>query len=383
MLKAIRSLFSDSSQDAARHKSIDVFEGLPTEIASAGTSPFPLAATLVRIHDLPTPDWERFDSWLTALANEDARNLAWNECELAWLLHLANALGSSYRVSRRDSFLVLSSLAGRPLTTLLDFMSRVSSRIGRTLEGIAKAPSYGYTILIVVDDEDSYYRYVSRYYPDDGEFSFSGGMHINQGCSHFVTTKSELAILEPVIVHEMTHGYLSHLAIPAWLNEGIAVNTEHRIAPPGRPLYTPTEMHQKHVEFWGEGEIQEFWSGASFLRTDDGNMLSYDLARTLVGLFSPDWGRFRDFVNNAHFSDAGAAAAAEHLGIHLGAAVCSILEYDPQLTWDPQPASWPTPPETGAFYPKWPNPALQPTAGKRRLPVPSSRRSSAAAELGR
>jgi len=30
-----------------------------------------------------------------------------------------------------------------------------------------------------------------------------------------------------------------------------------------------------------------------------------------------------------------------------------------------------------------PNPALQPTAGKRRLPVPSSLRSSAAAELAR
>jgi hypothetical protein len=29
------------------------------------------------------------------------------------------------------------------------------------------------------------------------------------------------------------------------------------------------------------------------------------------------------------------------------------------------------------------NPALQPTAGKRRLPVPVSRRSAAAAELGR
>jgi hypothetical protein len=30
-----------------------------------------------------------------------------------------------------------------------------------------------------------------------------------------------------------------------------------------------------------------------------------------------------------------------------------------------------------------PNPALQPTAGKRRLPVPSSLRSAAAAELTR
>ena len=41
-------------------------------------------------------------------------------------------------------------------------------------------------------------------------------------------------------------------------------------------------MHAKQRAFWDDARIQEFWSGASFLRADDRSMLSYDLARILV-----------------------------------------------------------------------------------------------------
>lgn len=143
-------------------------------------------------------------------------------------------------------------------------------------------------------------------------------MHISHGCSHFVTMKADLLAIQPVIAHEMTHGCVGHLPLPAWLNEGIAVNTEQRLCPPPAPLYTPQQMHEKHVRFWGEEEIQQFWSGKSFLRDDEGNMLSYDLARIIVDQFSSDWEQFRRFAQAAHMADGGAAAAQEHLGIELG-----------------------------------------------------------------
>ena len=31
-------------------------------------------------------------------------------------------------------------------------------------------------------------------------------------------------------MHEMTHGSVAHLPLPLWLNEGLAVNTERRLA---------------------------------------------------------------------------------------------------------------------------------------------------------
>jgi hypothetical protein len=74
-------------------------------------------------------------------------------------------------------------------------------------------------------------------------------------------------------------------------------------------------MHQKHLEFWGEPEIQEFWSGKSFLRSDEGSMLSYDLARIIVEQMAKDWETFRDFVLAADRADSGSAAAHENLRI--------------------------------------------------------------------
>ena len=86
-------------------------------------------------------------------------------------------------------------------------------------------------------------------------------MHINHGCSHFATFHAELGAIEPVIVHEMMHACLGHLAIPAWLNEGLAVNTERRLCPRGTHQYAPKELHWMHQKFWNDETIQEFWSG--------------------------------------------------------------------------------------------------------------------------
>lgn len=147
----------------------------------------------------------------------------------------------------------------------------------------------------------------------------------------------DLRAVEPVIAHEMTHGCLGHLPIPAWLNEGIAVNTEQRLCPARLP--DPREMQQRHRAFWGPAKVQQFWSGQSFLRPDEGNELSYDLARILVAQFSADWDRFRPFVLAATFDDAGAAAAREHLGLALGDVIPALLQKEPALQWSPDPMS--------------------------------------------
>lgn len=342
MRKLFQSLLGRKTQVPAENLACSKEdEAAPEEIMVKGMQPFPIAQHISMHNGFPILDWDAVHSWVEKPQSDELRAIAWNACEHGWLVHLRQALGPQYSLVESGGAVLLSSLETNRSRATIDYMNRTLSRVARVLDGIACTPQWGKDILIVFHDADSYYNYVSYYYPEGGgEFAYSGGMHINAGCSHYVTVDADLRSVEPVIAHEMTHGCLSHLPLPLWLNEGLAVNTEQRLAGRGSPLYTPAEMREKHLSFWGEGEIQEFWSGKSFHRPDDGNLLSYDLARIMVELMAKDWGRFKQFVLNADRADSGAVSAHENLGVDLGSAVCSLLEKPIDCLWAPDPTKW-------------------------------------------
>lgn len=310
-----------------------------------GCAAFPFTQHLRRVDGFAIPDWDAVSAWTDTIPDEASKANAWTAAERAWLLHLRDALGTGYRLEESVGSAVLSSLEPKLARLTVEFMDRTLRRIVHTLEGIAEVPPWGKDLLIVFDDENAYYRYASSYFPEEeGEFAFSSGMHLSGPCSHYITTKADLRAVEPVIAHEMTHGCLSHLPLPLWLNEGLAVNTEHGIVGAGVPLHMPAEMQAKHARFWGRQEMQQFWSGTSFRRPDEGNMLSYDLARRLVEQLSADWHAFAAFARAASFEDAGNAAAREHLGIELGEVVAAWLERDAE-GHEPRPSEWRAEPE--------------------------------------
>lgn len=322
----------------------------PPEVVSVDAAiEFPFASHLKPHHGLPIADWDAVRRWLEECVPAARRATAWMACERAWMEHFRAALGAGYRLEEGGTALVLSSLEPNLARASVGYMEKSLRRILAALQGIAQAPDLGKDLLIVFDGEERYYEYVSHYYPESGEFAFSGGMHIDWGCGHFVTVKKDLRSIEPVIVHEMTHGCVAHLPLPAWLNEGIAVNTERRFAGAEPGLYTPEQLHEKHLAFWDAATIQEFWSGKSFLRPDEGNMLSYELARVLVEYYARDWEAFRAFACEADRADGGGAAAARHLPLSPGAAACAILERPVAPEWEPAPASWEGEPEKGGF----------------------------------
>ena len=333
-------LFRGATRTSSNDDTATTRAPAPETVTAPGVEPFRIADHLDRHDGFPLLRWDDVRAWLGALPNESDQARAWLDCERAWLLHMRDALGPGFHLAENDDAIVVSSLETRLVRYTLEFMQRTLRRIVKVLDGVAEVPPWGKDLLVVFDDEESYYRYVSHTYPEKGEFAFSSGMHLDRGCSHYVTTKSDLKTIEPVIAHEMTHGCVSHLPLPLWLNEGLAVNTEHRVVGPGVALHTPLEMHAKHLGFWGDDEIQEFWSGQSFRRSDDGNMLSYDLARVLVEHLSRDWPRFRAFATSASWEDAGFAAAREHLDIDLGVAAAAILERDDPGSWSPDPGRW-------------------------------------------
>jgi hypothetical protein len=315
-------------------------EPAPLQVAVDGAGGLPIAAHFSAEHGFPIADWAKVQEWVDALP-EARRAAAWAGCERAWLLHFRDALGPGFHLDESDGAVVLSSLEPHVARATLDFMSRSARRIGAVLDGIAAFPPWGKDILILFDDDESYYRYVSYYYPERGEFAFSGGMCIHRGCLHFVSVKNELRQIEAMIVHEMTHASVAHLPMPLWLNEGLAVNTERRLAGSARADRTPEQMHDRHRRFWSVVSIQEFWSGRSFDEPGESNTLSYDLARIVVETLAlQDWAAFTRFVHNAKHEDAGAAAARECLGFDLGEIVTTLLERDTPKSWSPNPEKW-------------------------------------------
>jgi hypothetical protein len=271
---------------------------------------------------------------------EKRRAEAWTECERAWLLHFRDALGPRFRLDESDRAAVVSSLEPNAGQATVEFIERTGRRIDAVLKGLVEDPPWGKDILIAFDDEEGYYRYVSYYYPERGEFAFSGGMQIDAGCGHFVTVKRELRVMEATIVHEMTHAWLGHLPLPLWLNEGLAVNTERRLAgAPREELGAHDRLHDELRRFWSVVSIQKFWSGDSF-HDAESQALSYELARIVVEQLARDWDAFAAFVRRADRADAGAAAARECLGLDLGEIVTVLLERDTPRSWAPDPQRW-------------------------------------------
>lgn len=324
-----------AEQGAALLDARDAGPAPSTDLALPGGRVLPLDEAFAEVNGFPLLDWRRVDTTLEGLDDAELP-VARTACQRLWLEHMRHVLGPHFRLSETDDAFVLSSLEDRPQRSIAAYIANTRRKVTQLLAGLASFPAVGKSILLVLDDEDWYYHYVSVYYPSEGEFAFSGGMFIDDGCPHFVVRRADLTQIEPVIAHELTHSALAHLKLPLWLDEGIAVNTERRIAgtPPG--LHTPAEIDAMHRRFWSEAEIQQFWSGESFQRTDDGNLLSYDLARVMVEQMARDWKSFAAFARNARREDGGAASALQHLGIDLGAAASALTGKAVMAGWAPR-----------------------------------------------
>lgn len=315
-------------------------EDAPDQIHIEAAGAFSVVENMSRVNGFPLMDWDAFRKWLIATGEQEAHREA--EVQRAWLLHLRDAMGPGYLLFECECAFVLSSLEPTVTLATADFIAKARSRISRILDsGLARFEDNGKAILLIFDDEETYYNYVACYYPDEGEFAFSGGMFIKAGIGHFVTKADHLTNMEPVIAHEMTHSALSHLELPVWLDEGLAVNTERLVIGGTQYMrHTAQELREMHDSFWGEQEIQEFWAGNSFFRPDQGNMLSYELARILVEQMNKDWTAFVRFLRHARRTDAGATAARDCLGVDLGVYVCALLGRSSPEEWAPNPGKW-------------------------------------------
>ena len=318
----------------------------PSAPAPAGSGVVTLAgqridlAANARWHEgIPHPDWEIVSNVVGAMPASQWQDAAL-AADRAWLDWLRGWIGLDYRCFESDVALLLTTQPERLAQVKLAYLGTTLRRIERTLEELADHGAAGKELLIAFADEDDYYRYVSGFYPEEGSFAMSAGMHLGWGRPHFVTHGMELEHIEPTIVHEMTHSCVQHLPLPLWLNEGIAQSVEYRFAPRHRNPREQLELMRKQSSFWTLDTIQQFWSGEAFQLPDAHQEMAYALALSITDAFAQDWPGFKAFVSQARRDDAGAGAARKVLGLDLGHYVRLFLEQPDDGDWSPQPQRW-------------------------------------------
>lgn len=304
----------------------------------------PISATIPRWlkpllrteNDISKPDWSEIYSHIERNNSVADTHETWTGIAHSWMGDLVTNLAHEYTKTESDNFILISTQDPRYNKLLCVFLERCRRRLLSVAKDIVRDQGLGKHLVIVFADIDSYYDYVAQYGSEGGTYGLSSGMYLNYGYGHFVFQQDNLEMAEPIAAHEMTHALLEHLPIPNWLNEGLAVNMEAVITghSSGGINRSYLELHQ---EFWGEAEIQEFWSGDAFFRADEGQKLSYQLAQVLVTNLSKNYDPFVDFANHAHYHDGGEAAMQETYGFSLGDLVSSVLGEGP---WVPKPESW-------------------------------------------
>jgi len=283
----------------------------------------------------PRPDWSAIAELIHA-GSESTWQAGWEEWSKRWLDSILDQLAGSYRIKESENFLVLSAQEDRFVQLLSKFLERALRRILVRLDGIANDEGYGKHIVLMFDEQEPYYQYKSYFYPDEGEFILSSGTFLNAGYGHFAFPFMEMFEAEATSAHELTHACLKHLPIPLWLNEGFAVTMEDEMCS-SAPLRMDNERFAEHASFWNGETIQEFWSGESFNRTDQGSDLSYELARYCLRALSHEYDVFAAFANAATFEDAGESAAVESYGGSLGGV---ISQFFGEGDWSPNPEAW-------------------------------------------
>lgn len=294
----------------------------------------------------PHPNWESIQPLLDGLDAAE-QVAARDEVVRQWLDKLAEVFPGCYQVAESDHHLLLC-LDGFPHRAVLQLARQCRAFMLHTLPGICPSPHK--VPILIWHDQETYYHYLARFYPD-GDHGGSAGVHIRAECQHVVLWGKDLNSVDSIIAHELTHAGLGLAELPLWVEEGLAQIVEHDIA--GRQLLELTsKMGALQKRYWHRFSLQSFWDGTAFVQASRSSQLAYQLAEVLVRLLlaeaQPSWfglvrgqqSKLVSFLTAANASDAGEAAAHEHLGISLADLAARFLGPG---DWDPQPIESPKP----------------------------------------
>ena len=310
-------------------------------ISGTALAAFPdLSRYLKEIEEFCHPNWKGIARQIEEGVAEADWNAAWEAAARQWIGRLCDRLGGNYRLHETANFMVVTEAPMRVMADACGFFEEALSQILRGLAGVALDEGYGKHVVLMFSLPDHYYRYIS-YFDSTGEHPTSGGMYLpGEGYAHFAFPTTDYSSYRGVLVHELTHGCLAHLAIPAWLNEAMAMRMEDAVGQ-SSSFNLDRETYERHLNHWNSRTIQQFWSGESWEIPGDGFELSYNLAQVIWRKIEVDLGAPRravlEFVSSASENDAGEAACNSIFGVSLSDLVADFLG---DGDWSPKPNMW-------------------------------------------
>jgi hypothetical protein len=187
-------------------------------------SRFDVSESIFWEDDLPHLYWDLIEAYIESLPSEEQR-ATHDDIVRQWLDLLAESLGPQYEqfVTRRFTVLAPPTMPTPPMLARLAEACR--DTLEHLLPDVARFPDYNYPI-VVLADEDTYYQYLSAYYPE-GNHGASAGICIREGLPHIAMRAYERIFIDRTLAHELTHTSLTHLEMPQWIEEGLAQMFEH------------------------------------------------------------------------------------------------------------------------------------------------------------
>ena len=265
----------------------------------------------------PYPDWKKLGKFVREKFPQDKWQEAWRDVVIQWLERLRSALGTNFLPAESKHFFLLCKRKPNERESILKFVEAIKNSIQRILHGLTLKEAYGKHVIIIFEEPDDYYRYIS-YFFSDGQHPMSGGVFLKKGYAHIALPRFNVRNNRTVLAHELAHNALMTLPVPLWLDEGVAQILEMQFSNySGTGFDHDLDLIDKHRTYWSTETIQKFWSGESF-RAEESVELSYSLAKILLNLISSEKGDFKNFLQTAHYRDAGEAAFAASYGKNLG-----------------------------------------------------------------
>jgi len=274
----------------------------------------------------PDPDWDAIEELVVA----DGLDSAWSEIALSWMGMIGVALGPEYRIHSSKNFLVLSSAPSERLREIVLFLEDCHERILESLPFVNRSALYGKVGVVVFANDSDFYEYLDLFQEsEDGDYGLVGGVYLNSGYGHFAMPSEKIELYRAVMCHELCHAFLASFGLPAWLDEAITQEIEHKIVG-GNPYLLDREIIRRHRNYWDEERLAAFMTGESFWFADDGQELSYHLARYLFNAMAsystPE--TMARFIRSVSRDDAGFSAAIEVLDLDLEEVLAGLLDGD-------------------------------------------------------
>lgn len=282
----------------------------------------------------PRPDWSAINDW--AGRNVKAKHAAdfYRKVIAQWLEECSQCAGDGYDVYETEHVFLMTGEGRQEAIRLLRHAEKVHEGLVSLLaETVQEVADYPHAIL-QFSEAEHYLDYLAPYEEQDEEI-VSVGVMLNTGYPHIALSPAEQFSTDMTLAHEMGHRMVFHLALPRWVDEGIAYLSELEFTRRERQLMS-REHVRRHRAFWNREAIQDFWSGEAFLRGGESTELSYHLAQNLVHLIIEEFEDYPGFFLGAKSQDAGMSAAQDHLGVTLGELVSGVLG---EGNWEPGPRS--------------------------------------------